>query len=287
MISVASNGSDSTAVSLYVVTDPNGVMPQTISLQRWKEDSQGFYQVDGYVTVTGITQSTHQGFYTYNYGSDYLDLDSGNYRFIYQTCCWGLLNNATNSWFSDFVVATDYSHNGVWANNTPYMENPMWINMQKDSVNTMKPVWGIYNSFFSGDFLTSNIDSVNFYQTELYQNYSNGVFVPQTSQSPSNILANNDSITFVSSTLGSVGNGFQIDRYHNGQLVSVQRIQWTFRVVTSTIGIEENEIEKEVLGVWDWQGRYIQENMEGLSGDKLYLIRYSDGSYDKVFLMKQ
>jgi len=50
--------------------------------------------------------------------------------------------------------------------------------------------------------------------------------------------------------------------------------------------VEENEIEKEVLGVWDWQGRYIQKDIKGLA-NKLYLIRYSDGSYDKVFLMKQ
>ena len=55
----------------------------------------------------------------------------------------------------------------------------------------------------------------------------------------------NDSITFVSSTLGPVGNGFQIDGYQNGELVTIQRIQWTFRVVASTIGIEENIVYRD------------------------------------------
>ena len=51
-------------------------------------------------------------------------------------------------------------------------------------------------------------------------------------------------------------------------------------------GIKYEQIEKEVIGIWDWQGRYIQKDIKGLPG-KLYLIRYSDGSYDKVLLMKQ
>ena len=162
------------------------------------------------------------------------------------------------------------------------MENPMWINVESNVVNVMKPVWGNFNCYFGHD----DNDSVNFYMTELYSSYSNGVFVPQA-QTSTNILANNDSITFVGTTLGTVGYGFQIDKYRSGYLMTTQRIQWTFIIRSSTLDIEENEIEKEVLGVWDWQGRYIQKDIKGLSGGKLYLIRYNDGSYDKVFLMKQ
>jgi len=159
------------------------------------------------------------------------------------------------------------------------MEQPLWINVEQNAVNSMKPVWGLYNCHFTNP---NPGDSVNLHMTELYSSYSNGVFVPQV-QTSTNVLANNDSITFVGTNLGSVGYGFQIDKYRNGYLMTTQRIQWTFKVVLSTLDIEENKIEKEVIGVWDWQGRYIQKDMKGLSGDKLYLIRYTDGSYKKIF----
>jgi len=255
-------------------------MPQSISLQRWKKDAQGWYQTDGYITVSGVTQSNYHGFYVYNYGSDYVNLDSGDYRFIYSACCWPILENSSNSWDNEIVVSTDYLHSNIWSGNTPYMEQLLPINVQKNAVNSMKPIWGTINSHF----VNPDNDSVNLSMTELYQNYSNGVFVPQTPQTSTNVLANNDSITFVGTTLGKHGYGFQIDKYHGNTLVSVQRIQWTFKVVLSTLSIEENEIEKEVLGVWDWQGRYIQKDIKGLPSNKLlYLIRYSDGSYKKIF----
>ena len=110
-------------------------------------------------------------------------------------------------------------------------------------------------------------------------------FVPQV-QTSTNVLANNDSITFVGTNIGSHGYGFQIDKYRNGYLMTTQRIQWTFIVRNSTLGIEEETIEREVIGVWDWQGRYIQKDI-GLPGNKLYLIRYNDNTYDKVLIMKQ
>ena len=288
MISVANQGPDSTSISLYVVTESGTIMPSSITLQRWKADSQGWYQPDGYITVDGVNMSSHQGFDGHQFISDYIDLDSGKYRFIYTNCCWGMLNNSSNSWYNDVVIATDFwhmpnSYNSNWSNTTPYIENPMWINMQKDSINTMKPIWGVFNCFF----VNPENDSVNLEQTELYANYSNGTFVPQTPQSPSNMYVGNDSITFVSSTLGRVGNGFQIDSYHNNYLVSVQRIQWTFIVVNSTLDIEEEVLEKEVEGIWDWSGNYISKDIKLIAPSNLYLIRYSDGSYEKVFLMKQ
>ena len=149
--------------------------------------------------------------------------------------------------------------------------------MQKDSVNVMKPVWGIYNCFLS----QLDTDSVNVTQTELYSGYANGVFVPQV-QSPSNMYVGNDSITFVSSILGSVGNGFQIDEYRNGQLIGVQRIQWTFRVLASTIGIEENTLEDLTYGVYDWYGRYLGTTLEGQKG--FFILRYNNGKVEKVFV---
>jgi hypothetical protein len=288
MITVANNGPDSTALGLYLLSDPSGTMPSSITLEMWKDDGSGWYVPDGYITVTGTSVFMYQGHALNTYISDYVDLDSGNYRFIYRTCCWPLLNNATNAWQSDMVISTDYLHTpsyytSTWQNITPYMEQPLWVNVEKNSVNSMKPVWGIFNCHFTNP----EGDSVNLTMTDIYSNYSNGVFVPQTPQVSTNVLAGNDSITFVGTTLGKHGYGFQIDRYRNGMVMSTQRIQWTFIVRNSTLGIEEETIEREVIGVWDWHGHYIQKDMKGLPGDKFYLIRYSDNTYDKVLLMKQ
>ena len=282
IISVANQGPDSTAISLYVVADAFPTLSQNVTIERWKADNTGWYQLDSYVTLSKVTQNTHQGFNTANYVSDYMDLDSGEYRFIYKNCCWPILNNSSNSNSSDFVVSTDYwhvpgSYTSNWSNITPYMEQPLWVNVQSNAVNSMKPVWGIYNCHFTNP----ESDSVNLTKTEIYSSYSNGVFVPQV-QSSTNVLANNDSITFVGTNLGSVGYGFQIDSYVAGSLMSVQRIQWTFIVRSSTLDIEENQIEKEVLGIWDWSGRYITKDIKDLKQGQLYLIRYNDNTYEKL-----
>ena len=288
MITVANKGTDSTAIGLYLLADPSGIMPASITVEVWKEDNQGWYNPDGYITVDGTSVFVHQGYELTTFISDYTDLDSGNYRFIYRSCCWSLLNNSSNAWNNDVVISTDYLHTpsnytSTWTNATPFIEYPMFINMQKDVVNVMKPIWGNIFAFFSNP----EGDSVNITHTDLYGGYGNNTFIPQAPQTPSNMHVSNDSITFESSTIGNVGNGFEINRYRNGQVMSTQRIQWTFRVLNSTIGIEEETIEREVIGVWDWQGRYIQKDMKGLPGDKLYLIRYSDNTYDKVLIMKQ
>ena len=104
----------------------------------------------------------------------------------------------------------------------------------------MKPVWGIFNCFFTNP----DTDSVSIEKSEIYSSYSNGIFVPAT-QSSSNVLVNNDSITFVSTNLGVYGYGFEIKDYRNGVETGVQRIQWTFRVVTSTLNIEEIGVNRD------------------------------------------
>lgn len=275
IIQVAQTSQDSTSIGMYIVGDQFPPLPQNATIERWEMNSQGLYELDGYITLTRINTSTHQGFNTANYGSDYMNLDSNKYRFIYKNCCWPTLNNSTNSNQSEFVISADYWH--IPNSSTPYMEQPLWVNVERNSVNSMKPVWGLFNCHFTNP----DGDSVNLQKTELYSSYSNGVFVPQV-QTSTNVLANNDSITFVGTNLGSVGYGFQIDKYRSGQLITTQRIQWTFAVVNSTVGIREHSIKREVIGVWDWQGRFIQKDIKGLESNKLYLIRYDDGSYTKI-----
>jgi len=275
IIQVAQTSQDSTSIGLYIISESFPSMPSSVSVQRWEMNSQGWYDYDGNITLDMVTTNTHQGFNTTNYGSDYLDLDSGQYRFIYTNCCWGSLSNSSNTMNSEVVISTDYWH--VPNNTTPFMEQPLWINVQSNAVNSMKPIWGIFNCHFTNP----DGDSVNLYMSEIYSSYSNGVFVPQI-QTSTNVLASNDSITFVGTNLGSYGYGFQIDKYRNGYLLTTQRIQWTFKVVSSTLSIEENDIEKEVLGIWDWQGRYMGKDIKSLNSG-LYVIRYNDGTTEKIF----
>ena len=273
IIQVAQTSYDSTSIGLYIVSESFPSMPSSVSIQRWEMNSQGWYDYDGNITLDKVTSSTHQGYNSTMYVSDYLNLDSNKYRFIYTNCCWGQLNNSSNTSNSEVVISADYWH--VPNNSTAFGEIPLWINVEQNTVNSMKPIWGIFNCYFTNP----DGDSVNLYMSEIYSSYSNGTFVPQV-QLSNNVLADNDSITFVGSNLGSYGYGFQIDKYRNGYLMTTQRIQWTFKVVLSTLGIEENDIEKEVLGIWDWQGRYMGKHIKH-SG--LYVIRYNDGSSEKIF----
>tara|TARA_B110000211_G_scaffold15122_1_gene15813 strand:- start:123 stop:1037 length:915 start_codon:yes stop_codon:yes gene_type:complete len=277
MMSVSQTSQDSTSIGVSLLFDSQGIPnPNSISIQRWEMNSQGSYVLGGYITAILSNSISHQGVNLTTYISDYQNLDSNKYRFIYENCCWGNINNSTNSFSSSIVISADYWH--IPNNSTPYMEMPLWVNMAKDSVNIMKPIWGVSNCFFHNSDIT---DSVDISLSDLYSGYVNGVFVSQQSTA-SNMYVGNDSITFVSSTLGSVGNGFEINDYRNGQKIGTQRIQWTFRVLSSTIGVEELELERDVVGIWDWSGRYMGADINSLKNGKLYVVRYNDGSYSKI-----
>ena len=277
MVTVAQTSYDSTSVGVYLVSDAGGVAPPTnITVEQWEMDSQGWYTFTGTVTLTNSSSLAHQGTYVTTYVSDYLDLDSNHYRFIYKNCCWGMISNSSNSFNSEFIISADYWH--VPNNSLPYAENPLWVNVQKDTLNSMKPIWGIYNCFLS----QLDNDSVNVIQSDLYSGYANGTFVPQV-HTALNMSVSNDSISWTPTTLGNYGTGFQIDEYRNGQLIGVQRIQWTFRVVGSTVGIEENELEDLTYEVYDWYGRYMGDNINWSELKGLYVIRYSNGKVEKIF----
>jgi len=275
MVTVAQTSHDSTSVGVYLVADPQGITPNTINVERWEMDSQGWYVQNGYVTLDKSATLSHQGKDVITYVSDYLDLDSNKYRFIYKNCCWGMLSNSTNSFNSEFVISADYWH--IPNNSLPYVENPLWINVQKDTLNTMKPVWGIFNCFLS----QFDNDSVSVTQSDLYSGYANGTFVPQT-HTPLSMHVSNDSISWTPTMIGNFGTGFEIVEYRNGNKIGIQRIQWTFSVTTSTIGIEENIGYRDTrYKVYDWSGRYMGSDIKTLNGG-LYVVRYSNGKMEKI-----
>lgn len=276
MVTVAQTSYDSTSVGVYLVSDAGGVTPpSTISVEQWEMNSQGWYTYTGNVTLTNSSALAHQGTYVTTYVSDYLDLDSNKYRFIYKNCCWGMISNSSNSFNSEFIISADYWH--IPNNSLPYVENPLWVNVQKDTLNSMKAIWGIYNCFLS----QFDNDSVNVTQSDLYSGYANGTFVPQV-HTALNMSVSNDSISWTPTMVGNYGTGFEIAEYRNGNKIGIQRIQWTFRVLTSTVGIEENIEDRNMqYKVYDWYGRYLGTTLENQKG--FLILRYSNGRTKKVF----
>jgi hypothetical protein len=261
MVAVAQTSYDSTSVGVWLIADPQGISaPSSITVEKWEMNSVGWYVQNGTITLTqGSSPISFQGYNIINYTSNYLDLDSNKYRFIYKNCCWGMINNSQNSMNSDFIISADYWH--IPNNSTPSARVPFIINQQVNTRNTMKPIWGNINCFLN----EADNDVAVISQTDLHSGYANSVFVPQIYTQLS-MHVDNDSISWIPSTLGKYATGFQIDDYRNGQLIGTQRAQWTFNVVNSTISIEENKLPDHYL-VYDFWGNLVYE------GDK---IPYND-----------
>jgi hypothetical protein len=276
-VGVFQTSQDSTTVGIWLISDSQGLpMPNSINIEKWEMNSVGWYVQNGTITLTKATSATFQGQLLTNYTSQYLDLDSNKYRFIYRNCCWGMLNNSTSSMNSEFIISADYWH--IANNSTPYANIPFIINQQAGSRNTMKPIWGW------GAFLTNpdSWDNVSITQTDLHSGYANGVFVPQIYTQLS-MHVDNDSISWVPSTMGKYATGFEVKDMRNGQVIGVQRVQWTFIVVSSTLGLEENIADFNTqYEVYDWYGRHMGTSLEGLKG--LFVIRYSNGKAEKVLV---
>lgn len=278
-VGVFQTSQDSTTVGIWLISDAQGLpMPNSINVERWEMNSVGWYVQNGTITLTKATSATFQGQLLTNYTSQYLDLDSNKYRFIYRNCCWGMINNSTSSMNSEFIISADYWH--IAYNSTPYARMPFIINQQAGIRNTMKPVWG-WNAFLVNP---DTWDNVTITQTDLHSGYANGVFVPQIYTQLS-MHVDNDSISWVPSTMGKYATGFEVKDMRNGQVIGIQRVQWTFMVVASTIGIEENIADCNMqYEVYDWYGRYMGSNIKWADLKGLYVIRYSNGKVEKVLV---
>ena len=281
MLGVFQTSQDSTTVGMWLISDSQGLpMPTTVYVEKWEMNNLGWYVQNGTITLTqGTASMPFQGQLLTNYTSEYLDLDSNKYRFIYKNCCWGVLNNSFNSMNSEFIISADYWH--IPYNSTPYAREPFIINQQNATRNTMKPLWG-WNAFLVNP---DTWDNATITQSDLYMGYANGTFVQQ-SFTPLTIHVDDDSISFAPNfvTIGNYGTGFEIKDIRNGQVIGIQRIQWTFRVLPSTVGIEENIVNRNTrYEVYDWSGRYMGDTTEHLNSG-WYVIKYDDGRIEKLFL---
>ncbi len=286
MISVHQYAFNSVQVEIKLVTGAGSTPQNSVLIERWSDDGTGNYSFVKYDTLSNTGLLQHQGSWVLNYSSDNLNLDSNKYRFIYSHCCW--LNGNVPGASSDFIISADYWH--LPNHSLPRCLNPLWVNMQKDVRNTMKSLFGQMNCFFTGDFLT-NGDSIFFTQGPIIGGYSNNLFIPKNHYAL-NMIVNNDSISWLPDTVNGItvnmnweyGTGFELQQYRNQVLIGVQRIQWSFRIKNSTVGIYEENISPEIIEIWDWQGRVLQKDFKELSKDQLYILKYSDGSVRKVFL---
>ncbi|MGB1569807.1 MAG: hypothetical protein ACPG89_01930 [Schleiferiaceae bacterium] len=286
MISVHQYAYNSVQVEMKLVTG-TGNTPQTnVLIERWSDDGTGNYSFVKYDTLANSGLLQHQGYWVLDYTSNNLDLDSNKYRFIYTHCCW--LNANVVGLSSDFIISADYWH--LPNHSLPRFLHPLWLNMQKDIRNTMKPMFGQVNCFFTGDF-TNTGDSIFLTQGPVIGGYSNNMFVPKNHH-VLNMVVNNDSISWLPDTVNGFAvnvnydyaTGFELQQYRNQVLIGTQRIQWSFIIKNSTVGINEENISPEIIEIWDWQGRLLQKDFKELSRDQLYIIKYSDGSVRKVFL---
>ena len=282
IVGVYQTSQDSTTIGVALITDPQGLpSPNSITVEKWEMNSVGWYVQNGTITLTqGTSPIPFQGYNILNYTSEYLDLDSNKYRFIYRNCCWGIVNNSNNSFNSEFIISADYWH--LPYNSTPYVRVPFIINQQVNTRNTMSPLWG-WNAFLNN---TDTWDIVSISQTDLHSGYANGVFVPQNYTQLS-MHVDNDSISWIPSAMGSYATGFEITDFRPGVgNVSIQRIQWTFKVVSSTLDIEEGILVNHYQ-VYDWYGNLIYEGnkipYKTMNG--LYIVWDGD-KYKKIFVVK-
>lgn len=281
MVGVFQTSQDSTTVGMWLISDGQSPipMPSTIYIEKWEMNSVGWYVQNGTISLTLATSNTFQGNLITNYTSGYMDLDSNKYRFIYKNCCWGVINNSMNSMNSEFVISADYWH--IPYNSTPYARVPFIINQQVGARNTMKPIWG-WNTFLVNP--DSWGDIVTLSQTDLHFGYGNGVFVPQNYTQLS-MHVDNDSISWTPQSVGKYSTGFEITDTRPGYgIIGIQRIQWSFNVVNSTIGMDELTTPF-VYDVYDWWGNHIYhgKNIPYHTMNGLYILKFNN-TFEKIFV---
>ena len=283
MIGVAQTSQDSTTIGVVLLIDQQGTSPNLITIEKWQKNSVGFYVQVGLLTATkAATGIYHQGYEVANYTTGYLDLDSGMYRFVYTNCCRGYANNSPSTQTSDFITAADYWH--IPNNSTPFMTFPIPIHLQVDTVNVIKPMWGNFNCHF----VETDGDSVKVFQDDILAGHWNNTFVPignQTSLSNyGSYQVRRDSIRWAPNTLGQFQTGFIIEEWRNGQKIGQQRVQWTFKVLNSTLSQEEWPLE-EWYRVHDFWGKLIYEGNRIPYGELngFYVVRSRLG-VEKIFV---
>jgi hypothetical protein len=269
------------AVALYLITDPQGILPvsQTVSVYI---ENNNFYQFSENVTVTrSYTDTMADGKLLSTYVSAYKNFYMHKYRFVYSHCCRGITTNASNSFTSDFLIALDVDRLNAVNNNTPM---PNYL-----PTSTLPQNWT--TSFDLSNLIDDSSyenDSIQYEMWDALGQYANNTFVPLapftqlTSYGTYNV-GGGGMVDWTPSTVGNFVTGYKLTEWRSGGIKASQcYVQMTYTVTPSSIGIEEYELEKKVVAVYDWQGRLIQKSLEGLKPGG-YIVQYTN-HFEKLFV---
>jgi len=269
------------AVALYLITDPQGILPASQTVAVYIENNN-FYLFSENVTVTLATIDTMvDGNLLSTYTSGYKQFYMSKYRFIYSHCCRGTTVNASNSFTSDFLIALDVDRLNAVNNNTPMPNYLPTCTMPQNFTSVIDLKALIDDSSFEND-------SIQYEMWDALGQHANNTFVPLA---PFNQLTSygiytmgGGMINWTPSTVGNFVTGYKLTEWRSGGIKASQcYVQMTYTITPSSIGITEFEREKKVLGVYDMLGRYIQKDIKYLPSGQLYLVEYNTG-FEKIFV---
>ena len=269
------------AVALYLITDPQGILPASQTVAVYIENNN-FYLFSENVTVTLATTDTMaDGNLLSTYVSGYKQFYMSKYRFIYSHCCRGMTVNASNSFTSDFLIALDVDRLNAVNNNTPMPNYLPTCTMPQNFTSVIDLKALIDDSSFEND-------SIQYEMWDALGQHANNTFVPLA---PFNQLTSygiytmgGGMINWTPSTVGNFVTGYKLTEWRSGGIKASQcYVQMTYTITPSSIGITEFGREKKVLGVYDMLGRYIQKDIKDLPSGQLYLVEYNTG-FEKVFI---
>jgi len=269
------------AVALYLITDPQGILPASQTVAVYIENNN-FYLFSENVTVTLATTDTMvDGNLLSTYTSGYKQFYMSKYRFVYSHCCRGTTVNASNSFTSDFLIALDVDRLNAVNNNTPMPNYLPTCTMPQNFTSVINLKALINDSSFEND-------SIQYEMWDALGQHANNTFVPLA---PFNQLTSygiytmgGGMINWTPSTVGNFVTGYKLTEWRSGGIKASQcYVQMTYTITPSSIGITEFEREKKVLGVYDMLGRYIQKDIKYLPSGQLYLVEYNTG-FEKIFV---
>jgi len=269
------------AVALYLITDPQGILPASQTVAVYIENNN-FYLFSENVTVTLATTDTMvDGNLLSTYTSGYKQFYMSKYRFVYSHCCRGTTVNASNSFTSDFLIALDVDRLNAVNNNTPMPNYLPTCTMPQNFTSVIDLKALIDDSSFEND-------SIQYEMWDALGQHANNTFVPLA---PFNQLTSygiytmgGGMINWTPSTVGNFVTGYKLTEWRSGGIKASQcYVQMTYTITPSSIGITEFEREKKVLGVYDMLGRYIQKDIKYLPSGQLYLVEYNTG-FEKIFV---
>ena len=238
---------DSVEITTTLTTHSGGISPNYIYLDEYKTNSVGYYQWKGSIQSSKDSTYSFQGYLVTIYKAK-RSIYCGNYRWVYENCCRGVITNSTSSFTSSFTIGTDYQKDTLVQNSSPLLLNQLPVEWVLND--TSNSIMFIIDT--DGDSVViEKDDAINQYSTT-------GTFVPITSftQLDNTSYAHgglysvmgNGIITWAPKLSGWFVTGYKVNEYRNGSLIGTTRIQQTYKTV---IGSSPNMVSPFIQLTYD------------------------------------